>query len=248
MTTLGRGDVDRVLTLVREAASAQGKQPFEEPVIQGLLELVPADRASYYEYMGDNDRHAARGSEPRYLCEQPDRSEFVWDQDAVSDTNWSWPLFDAYIYGSDRALFLSDFLTRSQKQRNPWVVEVQRPGGVEHECKLLLPAPDRTIRGFSFVRGPDSHDFTERNRDLLTILRPQLHEIREDWERRNRPDLLTSRETEILQLVADGLTNKEIAKQLVISATTVRTHLENVFEKLEVGTRTAAVAAAFGRH
>jgi DNA-binding CsgD family transcriptional regulator len=60
------------------------------------------------------------------------------------------------------------------------------------------------------------------------------------------PDLgLTARETEVLQLVARGLTNKEAARRLDVSVSTVRKHLENVYAKLEVGTRTAALARAF---
>jgi DNA-binding CsgD family transcriptional regulator len=53
---------------------------------------------------------------------------------------------------------------------------------------------------------------------------------------------LTPREREVVSLVADGRTNAEIARQLWISPGTVRRHLENVFAKLEVHTRTAAVA------
>ena len=53
---------------------------------------------------------------------------------------------------------------------------------------------------------------------------------------------LTPREREVVVLVAEGKTNAEIARQLWISPGTVRRHLENVFAKLDVHTRTAAVA------
>ena len=53
---------------------------------------------------------------------------------------------------------------------------------------------------------------------------------------------LTRREHEIVMLVAEGLTNAQIAERLWISPGTVRRHLENVFTKLDVHTRTAAVA------
>jgi ATP/maltotriose-dependent transcriptional regulator MalT len=61
----------------------------------------------------------------------------------------------------------------------------------------------------------------------------------------SRPvDLLTAREREVLALVAEGLSNKEIATRLVLSPLTVRTHLESIFRKLNTPSRTAAVHAA----
>ena len=56
--------------------------------------------------------------------------------------------------------------------------------------------------------------------------------------------MLSNREREILALLADGLVNKQIAARLGISANTVKTHLELLFEKLGVATRPAAVDAA----
>ena len=94
---------------------------------------------------------------------------------------------------------------------------------------------------------PTSRDFDERDRAVLTVLGPHLAAVRERWERHRRPALLlTRRETTVLELVREGLTNHEIAARLVISSGTVRSHLEHVFEKLDVHTRTAAVARAFG--
>lgn len=57
------------------------------------------------------------------------------------------------------------------------------------------------------------------------------------------PDL-TEREREVLDLVARGLTNTEIARRLVLSAKTVRNHVSNVFTKLQVAGRAEAVAQA----
>lgn len=58
--------------------------------------------------------------------------------------------------------------------------------------------------------------------------------------------VLTEREREVLALLAQGMTNKEIAERLLISANTVKRHLKAIFEKLDVHTRAAAVAKAIG--
>ena len=58
---------------------------------------------------------------------------------------------------------------------------------------------------------------------------------------------LSEREIEVLQLVAHGSSNKEIAKRLHISQATVKSHLINIFSKLEVSDRTAAVTSALQR-
>jgi DNA-binding CsgD family transcriptional regulator len=59
------------------------------------------------------------------------------------------------------------------------------------------------------------------------------------------PRGLTSREAEVLRLVAAGKTNREIAEELVISEHTVARHLQNMFVKLQVSSRSAATAFAF---
>ena len=59
------------------------------------------------------------------------------------------------------------------------------------------------------------------------------------------PGGLTAREVEVLRLVAQGKTNREIAADLVISDHTVARHLNNIFSKLDVATRAAATAYAF---
>jgi DNA-binding NarL/FixJ family response regulator len=58
---------------------------------------------------------------------------------------------------------------------------------------------------------------------------------------------LSTREIEVLELVARGTSNKEIAKQLWVSETTVKSHMLHIFDKLSVTDRTAAVTAALKR-
>jgi LuxR family maltose regulon positive regulatory protein len=57
-------------------------------------------------------------------------------------------------------------------------------------------------------------------------------------------DSLSDRELEVLQLIAEGLTNKEIAARLYLSPGTVKVHAHNIYSKLDVSGRTQAVAKA----
>jgi two-component system nitrate/nitrite response regulator NarL len=71
---------------------------------------------------------------------------------------------------------------------------------------------------------------------------------REIQIRREPPrPILTGRERQILGLVASGASSTEIARQLILSPATVKTHLQNLYDKLEVADRAAAVAEAMRR-
>jgi DNA-binding NarL/FixJ family response regulator len=95
-----------------------------------------------------------------------------------------------------------------------------------------------------FFRGPGP-DFTERDRALLTLLRPHLEQAYLTAERRRHPVArLTPRQNDLLRLLAAGHTNTQIARRLGISEGTVRTHLQNIYERLHVSSRTAAVTRA----
>ena len=78
------------------------------------------------------------------------------------------------------------------------------------------------------------------------LRRPHLQRAYRDGERRRRgtPEL-TARQWELLRLVADGHTNAQIARRVGRSEGTVGTHLQNIYRRLQVPSRTAAVTRAF---
>jgi DNA-binding NarL/FixJ family response regulator len=78
-------------------------------------------------------------------------------------------------------------------------------------------------------------------------LAPAVAERLMDRTRGAAGDALTGREIEVLQLAARGLNNSEIAKEMFVSATTVKAHLAHIYRKLGVSDRTAAVTTALER-
>ncbi|MFN2244896.1 MAG: LuxR C-terminal-related transcriptional regulator [Anaerolineae bacterium] len=119
---------------------------------------------------------------------------------------------------------------------------------------LFLARPERHMRLFldlgwpmgklmerSAASAPIAGDYV---RDLLVAFRQE----REVQGKRVTPlaptlvDSLTEREFEVLQLLAEGLSNKEISDRLVVAPSTVKQHLKNIYGKLDVHSRTQAVA------
>ncbi len=76
------------------------------------------------------------------------------------------------------------------------------------------------------------------------IARKMMKEIMEQPSEKPTPDPLTAREVEVLQLLAKGLSNDEIAAKLVISEVTVRTHISHLLAKLHMANRVQATLYA----
>lgn len=69
-----------------------------------------------------------------------------------------------------------------------------------------------------------------------------------DSHKKTRLDLLTERELEVMRLLAQGLTNREVAEKLVISPSTVQTHRSHIMEKLNLSNRTELVHYVLQNH
>ncbi|OLE37365.1 MAG: hypothetical protein AUG48_04645 [Actinobacteria bacterium 13_1_20CM_3_68_9] len=241
MSGLRESDYLGALGVLREAGDVDGTSPFPEPVLEALRRLLPCDVVAYHEkFEGDAERTIVWSGEPRGAVTPDVHAAGVryWHQDPMT------PAEGARKY--------SDFFSRREFHRLELYQEVARPVGVEYMMRLWFsPRGDREAR-LEFDRA--DQDFGERDRAVFDLLLPHLRQFSRGAARRRRTyrqssegvDQLTPRERQILHHVARGKTNAEIAWQLGISAETIRKHLENVYEKLGVHTRTGAVAALFG--
>jgi DNA-binding CsgD family transcriptional regulator len=237
MPRLSESDYRSVLDVLHEAEAIDGPIPFPGPVLDALRRLVPCDVVAYHRRLSRGLPAVAftgepRGDKTRHVAEAQKR----WcHQDPMT------PVDGTHMY--------SDFLSRRELRRLELYQEVMRPLGVEYMARLWLDSSGASGARLEFDRA--TSDFQERDRAVLDLILPHLKQFLRNAARRRRssstPDggaaLLTPREHEIVELVAEGKRNAEVATLLWISPGTVRKHLENAYEKLGVHTRTGAVAA-----
>jgi DNA-binding CsgD family transcriptional regulator len=231
----------RMLDVVDHQRWGGAGQEFPRDVLRALRDLIPADDITF-QVSRPHDRVFIGLEELTYLPPSADEADNVL----------FWQLYWRYKTcsrpqrtGDHESVWMtSDYLSMRQlvnSEAGLW----DRMNGVRSEIAVPFPEHDGEDRRMLLFRttGPG---FSERERLLLQLLRPHLVEIRRDLERRRAgiPDL-TSRQWELLRLVAAGHSNTQIARRLFVAEGTVRKHLENIYERLGVNSRTAAVATAF---
>lgn len=97
-------------------------------------------------------------------------------------------------------------------------------------------SPDGLVRSLrGVVRGE-----APLSRDLATLMIDAIHQLRDREGTRERLFALSSRECEVLEHVARGARNRQIASELTISELTVKRHVQNILGKLELGSRREA--------
>lgn len=143
--------------------------------------------------------------------------------------------YHAYQRGANTQR-ISDSLPLEQFRRSALYNDYYRRIRIDHAMALPIYVRDGLL--VSFVLNRTRRDFTDRERALLDVLRPHLARI---YRKASALGGMTAREAEVLRWVAAGKSDAQIGAILRISARTVQKHLQNVYEKLGVENRTAAV-------
>jgi DNA-binding CsgD family transcriptional regulator len=242
MNALRERDVRSALELVYDAGRLTCQEPFPREFLERLSHLIPADAIVGY-------HEAVIGAPCRTVevMEIPPEPIPVEVQEAAGHIFRQEPFLHGRYRSESHALKDSDFMTRSSRRGTAWYSLIWKPLGIEDSLRVWLPAPIGRARVINLERsGPT---FSERDRSLLEFLRPafiKMHAAAASRRRQLPPSLpLTRREAEILGWIAEGNTTREIATILFVSPHTVRKHIEHILEKLDVRTRSAAVARAF---
>jgi len=151
---------------------------------------------------------------------------------------------------------VSDLVARGDWRSSALFNDYYRPIGIDHAMAVPIHVKANVLVSFVFNRR--GRDFSERERDRVESIRRHLGNLyrlsreiegpRAAWgvpsPRSSADTGLTTRELEVLRWLGCGKTDKDIAGILGISPRTVHKHLQRIYEKLGVETRTAAVVRA----
>jgi DNA-binding CsgD family transcriptional regulator len=240
MGCLTEADCHGVLSLLYEAGEIDDGDPFPEPVLERLRLLVSCDVLSYGEYDPAGLFYRRLGRLRLAGAPLEPVTPAIREAQLRLRHQFAHPPATAV---SLPALRHSDRQPLRDLRKLEIYWEVGRPLHINYVLTMWLH--DRTGRPlgyFAFDR--QRHDFSDRDLFLLETLRPHLAQLARNASRRLSASKngLTSREREVLALVAQGKENREIATLLYIAPGTVHKHLDNIYAKLGAHNRAEAVA------
>lgn len=146
---------------------------------------------------------------------------------------------------------IEDLVPQAQFRETPLYNEYYRAIRIDHAMAVPIHVDRRLLVSFVFNRS--GRGFEQSERDALELIRPHLGNLyrlcaalgRSGWAPAAGWQL-TPREQDVLRWLAAGKTDRDIGRILEISPRTVHKHLQRIYEKLGVETRTAAVGRALG--
>jgi LuxR family maltose regulon positive regulatory protein len=140
---------------------------------------------------------------------------------------------------SERAVETLALVRTHPKSASGWLDQWALLTQLRADLEAILGADDFAA---AWTRGTQ-RDLSRTVRELLDELRPGGYQVN-SHANGTLTESLSPRESEVLELIAEGLTNQEIAAQLYIGLSTVKKHVNHIYGKLDVRNRTSAIARA----
>jgi LuxR family maltose regulon positive regulatory protein len=138
---------------------------------------------------------------------------------------------------------LNEGFVRTYLDEGPPVMNLVRAARLRLQTLATPKHAEATIRRWEELVKNAAHD-----RAASCVALEDGVTVERGHDRNELMEVITGREIEILEFLSKGLSNRDIASQLVISETTVKWHLRNIFAKLQAANRTEAVFSARRRH
>ena len=225
-------------------ATAPGGADYAGRVVRVASRLVSADSCSY-NHIGGGPWLLA------WLVEPADAGNFPDGGQLLQQHLHEHPVIaHMQATGDGRARRISDFLSDRQFRSLGLYYDFYRLCGVDYQAATTVPADGGGLIGVALNR--QRHDFSAEDLELFDLLRIHVGQaaaiaLVTQPGLAAAPDsaaepLLTPRQARILQLVADGQSDRGIARTLGISPRTVQSHLQHTYRALDVTSRTEAVA------
>jgi DNA-binding CsgD family transcriptional regulator len=244
MTRLSAPDYEAVLSLLERAHAGEGPAAISPELLDRLARVLRCENVAFMEV-----DHPRRIVAERVVCSWqrlPWRGfpDDVWACERTVELN------RRKLASGIGPVVLSEIFDRRLRLRPEWNPNLRDTGTVD-DIHVDLDPPRRWRAQLSAFA---ERDFGPRERLIMRLVQPHFAAAyRAARLRRRLISLaktvdegalaeLTPREREVIRCVGEGLSNAEIARALVVEPSTVRKHLEHVYAKLGVRSRTAALA------
>ena len=216
-------------------ASTTLPDEFQNQVINLVSGFVQVDLVRFLVFFPRQNFQQSAYSIPSKETMEDEYQRVHWHKDPMHPT----------LYEDTDTIVVSDSMLMSlaEWQQHPFYLEFLKPHGLEHDMDVFFRKDGRIVGVLTMIRTDADCPFTPEDVAVIEKLHPFMEytldkvflseRISERKQLIERYDL-TLREMDVLEYALSGLSNKELARYLKISLPTLRTHLQNIYLKVDV--------------
>ena len=167
--------------------------------------------------------------------------------EAIDYVKWIFSGHESIVYRE------SDLVNDEVRKKSVFYAEYLQPFGLVNVAGISVISGGIFAGAVTIYRREEAGNFSEKDLYILKLLLPHLQNklsLQQESQEKNRQSIrimlshhykLTRREIEIIGFIYEGLSNREICSSLKIAETTVKKHLTNIFDKLQLTSRTQLI-------